>query len=326
LPTDKEPKNVYVNPGEAGVQSSFPEGSERTVPLLPPVIKTENLTHIYAPGTPFEVTSLDNVSLEIAKGEFLAVVGATGSGKSTLVQHFNGLLKPTRGKVTVCGQDVSDKQAGRVLWRKVGLVFQRPEQQFFEETVFDDVAFGPRNMGLSGDEVKQRVEEALRLAGLDPAGVGQLSPYRLSGGMKRRAAIAGVLALRPEVLVLDEPTAGLDPQGRRQLLGFLQNVRSEWGITIILVTHSMEEVGLLAERVAVLDRGRLTMTGTPREVFSRAEELREMGLDVPIPASIMSRLRAAGKPVKTGVLSNAEAEEEIANLLSNFSRGTVPFW
>lgn len=282
-----------------------------------PVIKVENLTHVYAAGTPFEVTSLDNVSLEIARGEFLAVVGATGSGKSTLVQHFNGLLKPASGKVTVCGLDVSDKQAGRMLWRKVGLVFQRPEQQFFEETVFDDVAFGPKNMGLGTDEVKERVEDALRLAGLDPAQVGQLSPYRLSGGMQRRAAIAGVLALRPEVLALDEPTAGLDPQGRRQLLERLENVRREWGAAIILVTHSMEEAGRLAERVVVLNRGRLAMTGTPREVFSRVEELREIGLDVPIPAAIMARLRSAGKPVRTGVLSISEAEEEIAKLLSS---------
>ncbi|MDD4237568.1 MAG: energy-coupling factor transporter ATPase [Desulfotomaculaceae bacterium] len=301
---------------EAGGRfSCFPKGSTRTVPLLPSVIKVENLTHIYAPGTPFQVTSLDNVSLEIYKGEFLAVVGATGSGKSTLVQHFNGLLKPTRGKLVVCGLDVSDKQVSRTLWRKVGLVFQRPEQQFFEETVFDDVAFGPRNMGLGKDEVKERVEEALRLAGLDPLQVGQLSPYRLSGGMKRRAAIAGVLALRPEVLALDEPTAGLDPQGRRQLLDRLENVRREWGVTIILVTHSMEEVGLLAGRVAVLNRGRLSMVGTPREVFSRAEELREMGLDIPIPAAIMTRLQAAGKPVRTDILSNSEAEAEIAKIL-----------
>lgn len=281
-----------------------------------PVIKVEHLTHVYAPGTPFQVTSLDNVSLEIAKGEFLAVVGATGSGKSTLVQHFNGLLKPTRGKVEVCGLDVTDKQAGRTLWRKVGLVFQRPEQQFFEETVFDDVAFGPKNMGLGQEEVKERVEEALRLAGLNPGQVEQLSPYRLSGGMKRRAAIAGVLALRPEVLALDEPTAGLDPQGRRQLLDSLENVRHEWGVTIIFVTHSMEEVGLLAERVAVLNHGRLAMVGTPREVFSRVEELQELGLDVPIPAAIMTSLRAAGKPVRTDILSNAEAEEEIAKILS----------
>jgi len=281
-----------------------------------PIIKVEKLTHIYAPGTPFQVISLDNVSLEIAKGEFLAVVGATGSGKSTLVQHFNGLLKPTRGKVVVCGLDAADKQANRTLWRKVGLVFQRPEQQFFEEKVFDDVAFGPKNMGLGQDEVKERVEEALRLVGLDPGQVGQLSPYRLSGGMKRRAAIAGVLALRPEVLALDEPTAGLDPQGRRRLLDSLENVRRERGVTIILVTHSMDEVGLLAERVAVLNRGRLAMIGAPREVFCRAAELREMGLDVPTPTAILARLRAAGKPVRTDILSNSEAEEEIAKLLS----------
>lgn len=283
---------------------------------MSPIIKVEDLTHIYSPGTPFQVTSLDGISLEIKKGEFFAVVGATGSGKSTLIQHFNGILIPTRGKLSVCGVDVSDKKPRRELWRKVGLVFQQPEQQLFEETVFDDVAFGPRNMGLGRAEVGERVNESLRLVGLDPDEVGKLSPLRLSGGMRRRAAIAGVLALRPEVLVLDEPTAGLDPQGRRQLMDRVENFRRERGITVVLVTHSMEEVARRAGRMAVLHKGRLVMEGSPREVFNRAEKLRAIGLDVPAPAKLMHKLRAAGKPVRTDVLTTGEAEEEIANLLS----------
>lgn len=282
---------------------------------MSPMIKVEKLTHIYSPGTPFQVTSLDDISLEIKKGEFFAVVGATGSGKSTLIQHFNGILVPTRGNVWVCGVDVSDKKMRRNLWRKVGLVFQQPEQQLFEETVFDDVAFGPRNMGLDRSEVRERVNESLLLVGLDPDQVGELPPFRLSGGMRRRAAIAGVLALRPEVLVLDEPTAGLDPRGRRQLMDRVESYRRERGTTVVLVTHSMEEVGLRAGRMAVLHKGRLAMEGSPREVFNRVEELRAIGLDVPPAADLMHGLRAAGKKVNTNVLTDAEAEEEIAKLL-----------
>lgn len=281
------------------------------------IIKTENLTHIYSPGTPFQVTALDNISLEIKKGEFFAVIGATGSGKSTLMQHFNGILSPTAGKVQVCGIDLSDKKQRRELWRRVGLVFQQPEQQLFEETVFDDVAFGPRNMGLDRAGVAERVNEALRLVGLEPDEVGKLSPFRLSGGMRRRAAIAGVLALRPEVLVLDEPTAGLDPRGRRQLMDRVENLRRERGITVVLVTHSMEDVARLAGRVAVLHKGRLVMEGTPREIFNRAAELRTFGLDIPAPAQLMHSLREAGKPVRTDVLTTAEAEDEIARLLGD---------
>jgi len=279
------------------------------------IISVKNLTHIYSPGTPFQVTSLDDVSLEIKKGQFYALIGATGSGKSTLAQHFNGILTPTAGQVLVCGADLSDRKKRRELWRRVGLVFQQPEQQFFEETVFDDVAFGPRNMGLGGTEVAERVNGALRLVGLDPDGIGKMSPFHLSGGMKRKAAIAGALALRPEVLVLDEPAAGLDPRGRRQLMDRVENLRRERGITVVLVTHSMEDVARLAGRVAVLHKGRLVMEGAPREIFNRAAELRAFGLDLPAPAQLMHRLLAAGKQVRTGILTSAEAEEEIARLL-----------
>ncbi len=282
---------------------------------MSPVIRVENLTHIYSPGTPFEVTSLDGISLEINKGEFFAIVGATGSGKSTLVQHFNGLLAPTCGKVWVCGADAADKKVRRDLWRRVGLVFQRPEQQFFEETIFEDVAFGPKNMGLNKGEVRERVSKALRLVDLDPEQAGKQSPFQLSGGNMRRAAIAGVLALGPEVLVLDEPTAGLDPRGRWQLLDHIESFRREQGITVVLVTHNMEEVGARAERVAVLNKGRLALQGTPREVFNRAEELLALGLDLPAPTALMRKLREAGLPVRADILTSTEAEEEIAKAM-----------
>ena len=282
---------------------------------MSPIIRVENLTHIYSAGTPFEVAPLDKISLEIKKGEFYAIVGATGSGKSTLVQHFNGLLTPATGRVWACGVDIADKKARRGLWRKVGLVFQHPEQQFFEETVFEDVAFGPRNMGLSKDEVRKRVIWALKQVGLDPELAERQSPFQLSGGNMRRAAIAGVLALKPEVLVLDEPTAGLDPRGRRQLLDHIENYRREHHSTIVLVTHNMEEVAARAQRVAVLHEGRLALQGTPREIFKRAGELRAMGLDIPVPAELMRQLRGAGIPVRTGVLTNNEAEEEIARVI-----------
>jgi len=283
---------------------------------MSPIICAENLTHVYSAGTPFEVTSLEGISLGIKRGEFFAIVGATGSGKSTLVQHFNGLLTPTSGKLWVCGVDVSGKKARRDLWRRVGLVFQHPEQQLFEETVFEDVAFGPKNMGLPRDEVRQRVIEALQLVGLDPEQAERQSPFQLSGGNMRRVAIAGVLALKPEVLVLDEPTAGLDPRGRRQLLDHVESFRQKQGTTIVLVTHNMEEVAARAERIAVLHKGRLTLQGKPREVFNRAEELRAMGLDIPVAAALMRQLREAGVPVRTDVLTNKEAEEEIARVIS----------
>lgn len=282
---------------------------------MSPIIRVENLTHIYSAGTPFEVAPLDRISLEIKKGEFYAIVGATGSGKSTLVQHFNGLLTPATGRVLACGVDIADKKARRGLWRKVGLVFQHPEQQFFEETVFEDVAFGPRNMVLSKAEVRKRVIWALKQVGLDPELAERQSPFQLSGGNMRRAAIAGVLALKPEVLVLDEPTAGLDPRGRRQLLDHIENYRREHHSTIVLVTHNMEEVAARAQRVAVLHEGRLALQGTPREIFKRAGELRAMGLDIPVPAELMRQLRGAGIPVRAGVLTNYEAEEEIARVI-----------
>lgn len=280
-----------------------------------PVIKVENLTHIYSRGTPFEVTSLDDISLEIQKGEFYALIGATGSGKSTLVQHLNGILAPTSGKVQVCGIDLADKRKRREIWRKVGLVFQQPEHQLFEETVFDDVAFGPKNLGLSAAETRERVFDALRLVGLDPGETAQLSPFRLSGGMRRKAAIAGVLALRPEVLVLDEPAAGLDPLSRRQLMERINHLRLERGITIVLVTHNMEEAARWAGRVAVLHKGRLAMEGVTRKIFYQAEKLRALGLDVPAVIELMLCLQDFGLAADARVLTTDEAVEAIAKAL-----------
>lgn len=280
-----------------------------------PVIKVENLTHIYSPGTPFEVASLDGISLEIKKGECYALVGATGSGKSTLVQHFNGILVPTGGKVWVCGIDVADKKMRRELWRRVGLVFQQPEHQLFEETVFDDVAFGPKNLGLGAPEVRERVFDALRLVGLDPQEAAKMSPFRLSGGMRRKAAIAGVLALRPEVLVLDEPAAGLDPLSRRQLMEQFEQLRVERGITVVLVTHNMAEAARWAGRVAVLHEGRLAMEGVPREIFRQAVKLRTLGLDVPPVVELMQSLQAGGLTVRADVFTADEAAGEIAAAL-----------
>lgn len=279
------------------------------------VIKVENLTYIYSPGTPFEFAALEEVSLEVRAGEIYAVVGATGSGKSTLAQHFNGLLTPAAGKVRVLGLDTADKRARSCLWREVGLVFQQPEQQIFAETVFDEVAFGPRNMALDAKEVEDRVNEALALAGLPVAEVRDISPFALSGGLRRRLAIAGVLAMRPQVLILDEPTAGLDPAGRRAVFNTIEGLRRERGVTVVLVTHDMEEVAQLATSMAVLSRGRLLKEGKPREVFTCFPTLQEAGLELPAGAGMMRALSEAGRPVRTDVLTLEEAEEEIAGVI-----------
>lgn len=264
---------------------------------------------------PFEVTSLSGISLEIFHGEFYAIVGATGSGKSTLVQHFNGLLLPTAGKVRVLGVDTADKVERRRLWQRVGLVFQQPEQQIFEESVFAEVAYGPRNMRLWAGEIEERVHEALSFVGLPPAQAQSLSPFALSGGQRRRVAIAGVLAMRPQVLVLDEPTAGLDPSARRSILSAIDRLRRERGTTVVLVTHDMDEVARLATRVAVFNQGQLLLEGKPREVFARTDLLREAALELPAPARLMSALDEAGIPVRTDVLTMEEAEEEILQAL-----------
>ena len=280
-----------------------------------PVIETEHLTHVYAPGTHFEVTALTDVSLSIEKGEFYALVGSTGSGKSTLVQHFNGLLTPSAGKLWVCGIEVTGKSAGSDLWRKAGLVFQQPEHQLFEETVAADIAFGPRNLGLSADQVEQRVEEAMRLVGLDPDGVSQTPPLRLSGGLRRKVALAGVLAVQPEILILDEPAAGLDPASRNQLFEQIDRLRTEKDMTVILVTHSMEEVARWAGRMAVLHKGRLVMEGLPREVFAQTAVLQSFGLDVPAAVELTRLLKSNGLDIAADALTLDEAVETIVTAL-----------
>ncbi|MDR1131388.1 MAG: energy-coupling factor transporter ATPase [Oscillospiraceae bacterium] len=259
-----------------------------------PTIKTEALTHVYSRGSPFEQTALENVTMEIARGEFVGLIGRTGSGKSTFVQHLNGLLPPTGGRVLLDGADINaDKKRRREARFRVGLVFQYPEYQLFEETVYRDIAFGPRNMKLSGREIGERVREAARFVGV-PETLFDKSPLELSGGQKRRVAIAGVIAMRPEALILDEPTAGLDPEGCASILRNIAAYRRATGATVLLVSHSMEDVARIAERLVVFDGGHIVMDGSPAQVFSQAEALRAIGLDVPVVTEIAARLHALG--------------------------------
>ena len=265
-------------------------------------ILIEQLTYAYMAGSAEAVTALADVSLTIGEGEFLGVIGHTGSGKSTFMQLLNGLLLPTGGSVVVDGFDTRDKKQCRSARALVGLVFQYPEYQLFEETVARDVAFGPKNLGLSEEEARARALEALTLVGLDPARFAEKSPFDLSGGEKRRAALAGILAMRPKYLALDEPMAGLDPRGRRQVLALLRQLRQETGCTIIMVSHSMDDVARYAERIAVLDNGRLAMLGTPAAVFSEMETLRDMGLSVPQATTLAALLRARGLALPAGIV------------------------
>ena len=265
-------------------------------------ILIEQLTYAYMAGSAEAVTALADVSLTIGEGEFLGVIGHTGSGKSTFMQLLNGLLLPTGGSVVVDGFDTRDKKQCRSARALVGLVFQYPEYQLFEETVARDVAFGPKNLGLSEEEARARALEALTLVGLDPARFAEKSPFDLSGGEKRRAALAGILAMRPKYLALDEPMAGLDPRGRRQVLALLRQLRQETGCTIIMVSHSMDDVARYAERIAVLDHGRLAMLGTPAAVFSEMETLRDMGLSVPQATTLAALLRARGFALPAGIV------------------------
>lgn len=256
-----------------------------------PIIKTETLTHVYSTGSPFENVALENINIEIAQGEFVGLIGHTGSGKSTFVQHLNGLLLPTGGRVLMDGIDInSSKKLRHEIRFKVGLVFQYPEYQLFEETVFKDIAFGPRNMKLSKQEIDERVREAAGFVGV-PESLFEKSPLEISGGQKRRVAIAGVIAMRPDVLILDEPTAGLDPEGCESILNNISDYRRATGATIILVSHSMEDIAKISERLIVFDGGHIVMDGSPVEVFSQADRLRGIGLDVPVVTDIATRLR-----------------------------------
>ena len=261
---------------------------------MSPILEIQNLTHIYSAGTPFEYTALEGVSFSVNRGEFIGIIGHTGSGKSTLMQHLNGLLKPTSGKVLLDGTDIwSDKKETRQARFRVGLVFQYPEYQLFEETVYKDIAFGPKNMGLSKEEIDRRVREAAVLVGLSDDLL-EVSPFDLSGGQKRRVAIAGVIAMEPEVLILDEPTAGLDPTGRAEILQNIENYRKTKNATIMMVSHSMNDVALLTDRLIVMNGAHLAMDGTPDEVFSHAWDLVNMGLDIPEVTQIFLQLEKMG--------------------------------
>ena len=264
---------------------------------MAPFLEVKNLNHVYSMGTPFEHKALDDVSLSVERGEFIGVIGHTGSGKSTLMQHLNGLLKPTSGQILLDGVDIwSDKKATRQARFRVGLVFQYPEYQLFEETVYKDIAFGPKNMKLSPEEIDRRVREAAGFVGITEEQL-EVSPFDLSGGQKRRVAIAGVIAMEPEILILDEPTAGLDPVGREGILANIEAYRQAKNATIMMVSHSMNDVARLTDRLLVMNNSRLAMDGTPREVFCRAEELIEMGLDIPEITQVFLRLQKMGLDV-----------------------------
>ena len=278
-------------------------------------IEIKHLDHIYMPGSPFETKALDDVTLTIGDGEFVGLIGHTGSGKSTLVQHLNGLMKPDHGSVIVDGMDVSDKSTDlREIRRRVGLVFQYPEHQLFEETVRKDVSFGPRNLGCSEQEIEERVVKACHQVGLSDEKL-DMSPFDLSGGNKRRVAIAGVLAMRPRVLVLDEPTAGLDPRGRNELLELIRGLHEEDGNTIVMVSHSMDDISALAQRIIVMNEGRVAMDGTPREVFAHPQELVDMHLGVPAAAQLAMELRKRGYNLPDNVYTLDEMRSLILAML-----------
>ncbi len=273
------------------------------------MITLENVNFIYNAGNPFEKYALRDINVTIHRGEFIGLIGHTGSGKSTLVQHLNGLMKPTSGKVIVGDIVTTDADAAkRGLRQKVGLVFQYPEHQLFEETVEKDIAFGPQNLGLSEEETAERVKEAMEIVGLSYDELAERSPFELSGGQKRRVAIAGVLAMKPDVLVLDEPTAGLDPHGRDEILDEIKALYERRGITIVLVSHSMEDIARLANRIIVLHRGSIVMDGTTADIYDREEELNEIGLDVPDITKVMKQLKSkTGWNIPTNVLTVEEA-------------------
>ena len=280
-------------------------------------IQVRGLKHVYSPGLPDEQLALDNINFDIYDGETVAVVGHTGSGKSTLVQHLNGLLKPTEGTITVGGVEITAPGTSMLeVRRRVGLVFQYPEYQLFEETVAADVAFGPKNLGLTEDEVNSRVRDAIELVGLDYDEIKDRSPFELSGGQKRRVAIAGVIAMKPQVLILDEPTAGLDPGAHRDILDMIEEIKEISGNITIFVSHNMADVAALADKVMVMDKGRLLMMGTPKEVFAQKDRLKEAGLSVPPVTELMAELKEKGAEVDDTVLSLKEAEEEIYRFLT----------
>lgn len=281
---------------------------------MAPLLQVEQLTHIYSAGTPFEQAAISNINFEAEAGEFIGLIGHTGSGKSTFIQHLNGLLKPTSGQILFHGRDIWENTATTRKTRfQIGLVFQYPEYQLFEETVYKDIAFGPKNMGLSDEEIRQHVLRAAGFVGLDAQTL-EKSPFDLSGGQKRRVAIAGVIAMEPEVLILDEPTAGLDPAGRDSILENIRAYQKAQNATIIMVTHSMEEVALIADRLVVMNDGTIAMQGSPKEVFSHVEELTAMGLDVPQINRVLLQLRSLGICLDPGIFTVEQALQALLML------------
>ena len=281
---------------------------------MEPIIRVDHLTHTYSAGTPFQRSAVRDMSLEIRRGEFLGIIGHTGSGKSTLIQHLNGLLKPTEGHIYLNGQDIwADPKKIRQVRFQVGLVFQYPEYQLFEETVYKDVAFGPKNMGLPQEESDRRVRASVRAVGLSDEML-EKSPFALSGGQKRRVAIAGVMAMEPEVLILDEPTAGLDPRGCEDILSLLRAYHARRGSTVVLVSHSMEEIARSTQRIIVLDRGGVRMEGTPAQVFARARELEAVGLDVPQVTKIAHALYEKGVAIDPAVYTVEALQKQLLAL------------
>lgn len=288
-----------------------------------PILETKELSYVYGQGTPFEKTAVDKVSIAIDEGEFVGVIGHTGSGKSTLVQHLNGLIKPTSGAVLLDGRDIwAEPKKIRSVRFEVGLCFQYPEYQLFAETVYKDIAFGPQNMGLNEDEVNSRVKSAAQFVSLKPELL-EKSPFDLSGGEKRRAAIAGVLAMEPKVLILDEPTAGLDPKGRDVILGQIREYQKERGSTVLLVSHSMEDVARVSSKVLVMNESKCAMYGTVDEVFTRASQLAGMGLNIPQVTRIFLGLKARGYDVNTCVYTARQGRDEILRLLSKAKGGAA---
>ena len=281
-------------------------------------IQVKNLTHIYSKGMPDEQLALDNVSFEIADGEKVAVIGHTGSGKSTLMQHLNGIIKPSSGSIIIGDTDITDpKTVMKDVRRRVGLVFQYPEYQLFEETVAKDIAFGPKNLGLSEEEINVRVREAIQLVGLDYDDIAERSPFELSGGQKRRVAIAGVIAMEPEILILDEPTAGLDPGAHKEILRMIEKIHSTQKNIIIFVSHNMSDVAEMADRVLVMDEGKILMMDTPEVVFSRHEELNAIGLDIPPVTELMNDIGACGVNVPANILNIEDAKTSLLAYLKN---------
>ena len=281
-------------------------------------IIVENLIHVYNPNTPFESKALSDISFSIEEGEFVGLIGHTGSGKSTLIQHLNGLLKPTKGKVQINNLDIMDKNIKlNEIRKKVGLVFQYPEYQLFEETIYKEVAFGPMNLGLTDLEIEARVKEALELVGLNFEYMKDRSPFELSGGQRRRIAIAGVIAMKPEILILDEPTAGLDPRGRDEILNQIKELHSKYKITVILVSHSMEDIARLVSKIIVMDRGKIALIGPPREIFREAEKLEKIGLGLPQMTRLVKKLREKGINIRDNVFTVEEVKNEILKLVKD---------